>query len=181
MTALQYLNPRSSAGNCSWRLFPSSNIFLNFESREDPKGLFSFRSESESCIRPMLKIPSKIELCSWDGKKDPKESIARCTAKILKKKLETITKDMQEKIHTDCKSMEATWISNGGIKTKSSRHCHCCSKVLDAQCGIKRGNLTKIKNSPLSPFVFGIEYNSNQVSCLCNTREKKNTYLRSVS
>lgn len=77
-----YLKPRSSAGNCSWRLFPSSNKRLSLASLEDPSRFFSFRRNSESCARPIVKIPSKIALCNPDGKMEPTPSVmVWCTAK----------------------------------------------------------------------------------------------------
>lgn len=83
-----YLNPRSSAGNWSWRLFPSWNIWLSFASLEDPTGFLSFRRVSESCKRPILKIPSRTVLCSEDDKTEPRPWLtAWCTAKLRKKEV----------------------------------------------------------------------------------------------
>lgn len=49
-------------------------------------GLLSLRRESESCIRPILKTPSRTALCSEGGKTEPRPWLtAWCTAKLRKK------------------------------------------------------------------------------------------------
>ena len=162
-----YLKPKSSTRNCNWSLFPYSKMRLTLASLEDPRGLFSFKIKSESCARPILKIPFSRVFCSVEGKIVLIEVllIAWCTTNCLKKKRVNWIElncmfESKKELRFEFWILK-TWICNGWIETKCSRNCHCCFKILDAEGSIEQCYLPhskKKKKSCLASRFLQIEY-----------------------
>ncbi len=65
------LNPRSSAGNWSWRLCPSRNIRCTSNTRAEPMGLRLLRKAGDTWARPIAKRPSKSVTWNLSGSNSP--------------------------------------------------------------------------------------------------------------
>lgn len=169
-----YQNPRSSAGNWSWRLFPSSNIFLSLDNRKDPSGLFSFKISSESWARPIEKIPSKANFCKLGGRMEQRLLfITRCTAtwdviaitnqkrkwtyQMLSTYIEgtALWTEVPDQIAWICNIF--TWVCNSWVKAKSGGNRHGCPEVFNTQRCIINGNLKHPKD--WSHILFHIKIN----------------------